>query len=310
LAFEAGQPRDLPSAPVYEGPTFGTALERFLRSKKAEGRNIRNYFYLSAVWLPVLKDRALSSITPDDVEAILDEATTAHNYKPASRHQALRVLSALFSFAVTRDWIFRNPCAKVKKPIVRNARTRWLRPKEVDAIVSKAPNWLQVIIRAGVGTGFRLSELTGLRVSDFETDGTGRAYLIAPTKNGEIRKFPVEGWLLEYCEARRVLGPADALLFPGPEGGCAKSSIRRFMPKAVAAAGLKWGRNDPDGVTFHTCRHSFASILVSSNVPLQVVKELGGWKTMTMVQRYSHLADEVVRSASSHLDQILNTKKE
>jgi hypothetical protein len=28
-----------------------------------------------------------------------------------------------------------------------------------------------------------------------------------------------------------------------------------------------------------------------------------------MVQRYSHLADEVVRSASSHLDTILNSQK-
>jgi len=312
LAFEAPKFGDTgnPSGEQYQGPVYRLALERFLKSKKAEGRDIKNYYYLSAMWLPALGDRALVSITPDDIEAILDEATVSHNYKPASRHQALRVLSALFSFAVNRDWLFRNPCMRVKKPILRNARTRWLRPKEVDAIVANSPTWLRVIIRAGVGTGFRLSELCSLRVSNYETDGMGRAFIISNvTKNGEIRKFPAEGWLRDYCEARRVLGPSDAFLFPGPYGGKAKASIRRYMPAAVRAAGLKWGRNEADGVVFHTLRHSFASILVSSNVSLTVVKELGGWKTLSMVQRYSHLADEVTRSASSHLDRILNPEQ-
>ncbi len=58
---------------------------------------------------------------------------------------------------------------------------------------------------------------------------------------------------------------------------------------------LVWPRSTPvgelkiKGVTMHTLRHSFASRLVLAGVNLRVVQELGGWQTIAMVERYSHL---------------------
>ena len=43
------------------------------------------------------------------------------------------------------------------------------------------------------------------------------------------------------------------------------------------------------GVTPHVLRHKFASRLVMQGVDLRTVMELGGWKNLGMVQRYSHL---------------------
>lgn len=40
----------------------------------------------------------------------------------------------------------------------------------------------------------------------------------------------------------------------------------------------------------HTLRHTFASRLVLAGVDLRTVQELGGWQTIGMVERYSHLA--------------------
>jgi len=49
------------------------------------------------------------------------------------------------------------------------------------------------------------------------------------------------------------------------------------------------GREDEaarlDGVTWHALRHTFASRLVAAEVDLRTVQELGGWKTLSMVQR-------------------------
>jgi site-specific recombinase XerC len=45
-----------------------------------------------------------------------------------------------------------------------------------------------------------------------------------------------------------------------------------------------------DGVTWHALRHTFASRLVAAGVDLRTVQELGGWKTLSMVQRYAHLS--------------------
>lgn len=54
------------------------------------------------------------------------------------------------------------------------------------------------------------------------------------------------------------------------------------------------GREDEaarlEGVTWHALRHTFASRLVAAGVDLRTVQELGGWRTLSMVQRYAHLS--------------------
>jgi site-specific recombinase XerD len=56
-----------------------------------------------------------------------------------------------------------------------------------------------------------------------------------------------------------------------------------------------------DGYTWHSNRHSFASRLVMAGVDLRTVQELGGWKTLSMVLRYSHLAPSHLQAAVERL---------
>jgi len=61
------------------------------------------------------------------------------------------------------------------------------------------------------------------------------------------------------------------------------------------------GREDEatrlDGVTWHALRHTFASRLVAAGVDLRTVQELGGWRTLSMVQRYGHLSPDHLAAA-------------
>ena len=76
---------------------------------------------------------------------------------------------------------------------------------------------------------------------------------------------------------------------------CSYTSADKFFPKAVERAckalidaGKDGGRLD--GYTWHCNRHTFASRLVMAGVDLRTIQTLGGWRTLAMVQRYSHLA--------------------
>ena len=48
-------------------------------------------------------------------------------------------------------------------------------------------------------------------------------------------------------------------------------------------------------------RHTFASRLVMARVDLRAVQVLGGWRTLAMVQWYSHLAPDHLRDAVERL---------
>jgi integrase len=51
------------------------------------------------------------------------------------------------------------------------------------------------------------------------------------------------------------------------------------------------------GVTPHVLRNTFAGRLVMKGVDLLTVQELGGWKSLSMVQRYAHLSQDHKRQA-------------
>ncbi len=59
-------------------------------------------------------------------------------------------------------------------------------------------------------------------------------------------------------------------------------SIRNLFKSTCERAGL-------EDVTPHTLRHTFASRLAMAGVDLRTIQELGGWKDLSLVERYAHL---------------------
>jgi site-specific recombinase XerD len=56
-----------------------------------------------------------------------------------------------------------------------------------------------------------------------------------------------------------------------------------------------------EGYTWRCNRHTFASRLVMAGVDLRSVQDLGGWRSLAMVQRYAHLAPEHLHDAVERL---------
>lgn len=79
-------------------------------------------------------------------------------------------------------------------------------------------------------------------------------------------------------------------------------SVKTAFKKACKDAGLVYGRDKSDGVTFHTLRHTFGTYLAKQNTHIRTIQELMGHKTIKMTQRYTKVAEDDKRQAVNCLN--------
>lgn len=163
-------------------------------------------------------------------------------------------------------------------------RVRWLELLEVKRFTDACASDFRKITQGGLLTGARWSELRRIRVEDVDlSNGT---VLIARTKRKKARHI----FLTD--EGKRAFGDWTT--------GC-----NRNDPVFLREDGRKWGSHDQhrpileartaagldDQVTFHTLRHTYASMLVKAGVHLMIVAGSLGHRDTRMVEKhYGHLA--------------------
>ncbi len=190
------------------------------------------------------------------------------------------------------------------------------RPDEVVAIVQHCRehpelNWLGDIVTALACAGLRISELSGLRWSDFDDDL--RMLRIADerhrrhrsgsearrTKTGRSRSFPIHPDLAAVLQ--RMSRSDDGVVFHGPLGGRLKAdTVRRILvrdvlnklkerfPAAAGVIGFEHGR-------LHSFRHYFCSVTVQAGTAEHTVMSWLGHSSSKMVRHYFHLHDDESR---------------
>jgi site-specific recombinase XerD len=256
--------------------------------------------------LAVFGDRKLDEITTPDVERFLDSLSVSG--ATSNRHRDL--LSAMFKRALRLGLVAKNPVTGIPKAKEAGGRITYLPPAspgrpafEEDALRDALPPDLRPLFAVSVHTGLRWSEEIALEWRDVDmlagSIGVGRS------KNGYSRRVPMNSTvrrvLVEVGSQRaRPNDPAERIFTVAYR--TAARAFARSVARAQAAlqdAGRDASRLD--GYTWHGNRHTFASRLVMAGVDLLTVKELGGWRTLAMVQRYAHLAPAHLASAVERL---------
>jgi integrase len=170
------------------------------------------------------------------------------------------------------------------------ARVRYLDRDECRRLVNAGPEPLRSIVRGALLSGARYSELARMHVADFHRDsGT---VLVRTSKAGKVRhiELTVEG--LEFF-GEIAAGRAGAeLLFHRDGAAWGKSHQQRPLVEACRAAKIS------PAASFHTLRHTYASLMVMDGVPLMVVaRNLGHADTRMVEKHYGHLATSYVRES-------------
>jgi integrase len=74
-----------------------------------------------------------------------------------------------------------------------------------------------------------------------------------------------------------------------------RGSVEFMFARACKAAGVPYGLGR--GVTFHGLRHTGASRMVENGTDLRTVQDIGGWKNLRQLSRYTHPTDSAKQRA-------------
>lgn len=268
----------------------------------------------------------LVEITRHDVQAWV--TSLSETLAPSSVEKTYRLLSAGLRSAVAARILPSSPCIKITLPKITRELERVLSAEEEAAILWGLGEQDRLAVSLMVGTGLRLGEALGLHWDHVDllrgviyVRWSYTAPVMKPPKSFERRQVPISKQLvktleeelrvhgageppdLDYGKGRKperglVLRPMRDLAGLDPRRPADAESLRTRWELAVKLARVQ-GEAIPHA-RLHDLRHTYASRLVQSGVPLATLRDLLGHQSITTTERYAHLADtqhDAVRAA-------------
>jgi integrase len=302
-----------------DGVRLGAAVEAFLARSAAtlapqRQANIRSL--MDSLVGKLGADFPMHELTTSAAEAWLHEpkVSIGQAWAAGTQREARVICGALWTHAMDREReeasltdaqpsIARNPWSTARIPRRRRTRFAFCTPAEAHAVVwhgNTSDTPVQCMMALGFWAGLRSGEIRHLRVGlDVDLDaGVVRVQSrIAPhrwrpkTERGE-RDVPIPPELVEVIRRHMALGFAgrDYLLrAPGRDTPLSQGAANGWAEAAYTAAGLRYGRAEGDALTLHSTRHSYATWLLSSAVPLATVARWLGDTEAVVLQTYSHV---------------------
>ncbi len=214
------------------------------------------------------------------------------------------LLSGMFKRAIRDGHLAVNPVKSVSKFKENNERVTYLTEQEESAILEALPEEYRPHFVVSIHTGLRWSEQINRRWEN--VDFITKFITVPRSKDGRARRVPMNSRVLAVLldlGSRRDTVTAkstDPVFSPRPP------QPDDFFPKAVERAKDTLERREEaadhlEGYTWHCNRHTWASRLVMAGVALLTVKELGGWRSLKMVERYAHLSPGYLHAAAERL---------
>ncbi|MGW5075177.1 tyrosine-type recombinase/integrase [Rhodococcus sp. NPDC004095] len=268
--------------------------------------------------LPQWEDDQLADISRADVQAWAIELVES-GLSASTVRKIVGVLSSAMKAAVLADLIPANPCTGVELPKIPPSPERWLSSAEVDAIREVLADGHQLAFELLVGTGMRWGEATGLHWDHVDLDAGTIQVVWAHDRAGKFFKPPKTHAKRTIPIGERLANLLDARLeesgYGAPPAGVEYREMRK--PGYGLVLGTSAG-TPPNGVSFahaleaagqaafvgegnrrrrvghvrpHDLRHTYASLLVQSGVPIQAVGKLLGHGSLSVTQRYASVGD-------------------
>jgi integrase/recombinase XerD len=297
---------DASSLPLGEAFRAHLLLERRLSENTAEAYlgdllSVRRQLTGDSAGEPGAED--LSWLEADRLQGHFDRLADL-GFRPASLARYLSSLRGYGAFLRDSGLLREDPARALRAPRAQRYKPRALGHDEMKALYATAearaaegaPNAARdaALLELLYGLGLRVSEAVTLPLDAlrFEEDvvlvqGKGSKQRLVPL--GKKVRVTLRAYL-DGERAARAQARCPQVLVNRSGLGLSRMSAWKIVRKLCLDAGL-----DPEGISPHTFRHTFATHLIEAGADLRAVQELLGHADISTTQIYTHLDQDYLR---------------
>jgi integrase len=230
----------------------------------------------------------------DSIDLSLINEIKAVRAKIASKSTANRYLALIRTILRKAcnewEWIDRVPKVTLFKE--STGRVRWLSQDEFGRLLKELPEHLAAMALFSVATGLRQSNVKRLRWEQVDLVRKHAWIHADQHKNGRAHGVPLNEAALSVLKKQSKKHNDFVFTYQG-------------KPIANVSTKAWWAALERAGITnfrWHDLRHTFAAWHRQQGTPTHELQRLGGWKTLSMMERYAHIAPEALQEAAQRLD--------
>jgi integrase len=265
--------------------------------------------------LPEFGSVRLADLRRADIQEFAD-GLLADGLDPSTIQVTLLPLRAICRRAVSRGELAVNPCNGLELAAVRGRRERFASPQEAEALIAAVPREDRALWATAMYAGLQRGELQALRAEDVNlASGVIRVEFGWDWKEGPIRlksnagqrRAPIPGPLRDLLTENRIESKRE-----GSELLFGRSAEEPFRPETLQSrADDAWAGAGLERITFHSCRHSYASLMIAAGVNAKALSTYMGHANISItLDRYGHLMPGSEAEAAGLLDAYLTAQRQ
>lgn len=276
--------------------------------EEQEKRGKKNIGQIKSV-VGILKEYAGERFTLNQIDltfcqGYIDYMVTTYRYKgkpvsASTRNTYYQIFNGALNAAVRAKRILRNPfneMEKSEKPKMPESVRSYMTIEEVRSLIATPMHNNEVVKSAYLFScfcGLRISDIIGLQWKDVFIDNGQCRLAVAMQKTKEPIYLPLSNEALKWMPGRGDK-TADDHVFDLP------SAINQLIKPWAKAAGIS------KRFTFHTARHTFATMMLTLGADLYTVSKLLGHTSVKMTQVYAKIINQKKDDAVNLVNGLFN----
>lgn len=247
------------------------------------GKNFLRFLdYIGAPMIP------LDNITSDTIQSYITYLSKVKKRTEKTVNNLISCLKSYFIFALKKEYITRSPMVDYGYRQIPSTRV-FLTRDEVSRVascdISSAVNYVRDCYLLSCWTGLSYSDLKSLSLSELVTI-SGRTWIYKSRKKTHVPFAiplipPALELIMKYADKDH---PFDPIFSHVPVSTVCTDHLRKIAKEAGIVKHL----------TFHTARHTFATMALSEGVSMESVSKMLGHASITTTAIYARITNEKV----------------